>query len=144
MTDHDQQILQKGRSLLGQPVLPLVGMVQFLYLTGDFASVDEVIAQMPTGIATNHATYGDPVALLTPYSDLLQPVVDLKAGKTPEEMVVDAHRQGREYGLELPGRVLPPAHEESHLHHCLEALAMYGFEGGFENDTNNKVKEQGR
>lgn len=58
--------------------------------------------------------------------------------------VVDAHRQGREYGLELPGRVLPPAHEETHLHHCLEALTMYGFEGGFENDMTGKVKEQGR
>lgn len=42
--------------------------------------------------------------------------------------VLDAHRQGREYGLELPGTVLPPAAEEQHLRRCLETLALYGTE----------------
>lgn len=58
--------------------------------------------------------------------------------------VVDAHRLGREYGLDLPGTVLPPANEESHLHCCLEALALYGFEGDVENGAASAVKGLGR
>lgn len=42
--------------------------------------------------------------------------------------VVDAHRLGREYGLELPGIVIAPASEEKHLRRCLEALALHGLD----------------
>ncbi len=85
----DKDALQQGMALLAQPVLPLVSMVQFLYLTGDFATVDEVINQMPPDIETAHATYKDPVSVLRPYADLLQPLVDLKAGIAPAETVID-------------------------------------------------------
>ena len=79
---------QAGRDLLLRPVLPLVGIVQFLYITGDFATVDEVIAQLPAPIETGFAVYDDPAALLAPYAELLQPLVDLKSGKEPEQQVV--------------------------------------------------------
>nr|WP_320010853.1 YkgJ family cysteine cluster protein [uncultured Desulfobulbus sp.] len=82
--------LQEGMALLAQPVLPLVSMVQFLYLTGDFATVEEVIKEMPPDIETGFATYADPVSALVPYADLLQPLVGLKAGQAPEVTVVDA------------------------------------------------------
>jgi len=39
----EKKDFQAGIALLGQPVLPLVSMVQFLYLTGPFATVAEVI-----------------------------------------------------------------------------------------------------
>lgn len=81
--------LQEGMELLGQPVLPLVSMVQFLFLTGDFVTVDEVIREMPPDIATGFATYADPVAALQPYADLLQPLVTLKEGQLPPQSVVD-------------------------------------------------------
>ena len=42
--------------------------------------------------------------------------------------VLDAHRLGREYGLELPGTVIAPAGEETQLRRCLETLALYGVE----------------
>nr|WP_321465075.1 DUF58 domain-containing protein [uncultured Desulfobulbus sp.] len=42
--------------------------------------------------------------------------------------VLDAHRLGREYGLELPGTRLEPACEEKHLRACLKALALYGLD----------------
>jgi Fe-S-cluster containining protein len=79
---------QAGSDLLLRPVLPLVGIVQFLYITGDFATVDEVIAQLPAPIETGFAVYDDPAALLAPYARLLQPLVDLKNGKEPEQQVV--------------------------------------------------------
>jgi uncharacterized protein (DUF58 family) len=40
--------------------------------------------------------------------------------------VLDAHRQNREYGLEIPGTMIEPASEDAHLRNCLRALALYG------------------
>ena len=56
-----------GVRLLGQPVMPLVSMLQFLYLTGPFATVAEVIAELPEPIATDRTVYEQPRALLTAY-----------------------------------------------------------------------------
>ncbi|MEM8548477.1 MAG: DUF58 domain-containing protein [Pseudomonadota bacterium] len=39
--------------------------------------------------------------------------------------VLDAERDGDEYGLRLPGIELPPGHGHSHRDHCLDALARY-------------------
>lgn len=86
----EKEVFAAGQALLRQPVLPLVNIVQFLYLTGAFATVDEVIAELPPDIETGFAVYGDGAACLAPYADLLQPLVELKAGKAPEERVVDS------------------------------------------------------
>ncbi len=86
----EKEALHAGLGLLRQPVLPLVGMVQFIYLTGDFASVEEVIAQMPDDIETDFARYREVPALLAPYADLLQPLVALKAGEPSNDRVIDA------------------------------------------------------
>ncbi|HHC72034.1 MAG TPA: DUF58 domain-containing protein [Thiotrichales bacterium] len=40
--------------------------------------------------------------------------------------ILDAHRQGAEWGLELPGVHLPPDRGETHLHRGLTALARHG------------------
>jgi uncharacterized protein (DUF58 family) len=40
---------------------------------------------------------------------------------------LDAHAAGLAFGLKLPGRTLPPQAGETHLRHCLEALARHGF-----------------
>jgi Fe-S-cluster containining protein len=81
-------LFQAGLDLLHKPVLPLVGIVQFLYLTGDFATVEEIIAQLPETIETSYATYEDAAAYLAPYAGLMRPFVDLKAGKNPAQQVV--------------------------------------------------------
>ena len=89
----DKEALTAGLGLLRQPVLPLVGIVQFIFLTGDFATVDEVIAQLPEEIETNTALYRDAASALAPYVDLLQPLADLKAGTPLSTRVVglDGH-----------------------------------------------------
>ena len=79
----EKDALQQGMALLAQPVLPLVSMVQFLYMTGDFATVDEVINQMPPDIETGYATYRDPIAALQPYADLLQPPLNDRSSIFP-------------------------------------------------------------
>ncbi len=71
-----------------RPVLPLVTMVQFFLLTGDFDSVEEVIAQLPENIETGYAVYEQAAVDLAPYATLLHPLIDLKAGRVPEERVV--------------------------------------------------------
>ena len=40
--------------------------------------------------------------------------------------VLEAQRQGREYGLDIPGAKVIPANDESHRRSCLRALALYG------------------
>lgn len=39
--------------------------------------------------------------------------------------VVAAERQGRRYGLRLPGLTIPPGHGHEHRHACLAALALF-------------------
>jgi Fe-S-cluster containining protein len=84
----DKTALAAGLELLHRPVLPLVTIVQFFLVTGDFDSVEEVIGQLPEDIETGYAVYAHAAADLAPYTDLLQPLIDLKAGRVPEERVV--------------------------------------------------------
>lgn len=96
MNDRDrieQEALASGLALLRRPVLPLVSIVQFLYLTGDFGSVGEVIGQLTEEIETPFARYPDPAADLALYADLLHPLEALKAGMPPPEQVTDVNGQ---------------------------------------------------
>ena len=81
---------QAGLALLRQPVLPLVSMVQFLYLTGDFATVAEVIDEMPEPIETGYALYEWPRELLRSHLDHLVLLERLKSGEPVREEVEDA------------------------------------------------------
>ncbi len=83
--------LQQGIALLSTPVLPLVSMVQFLFLTGPFETVAEVIGELPEPIETGHAVYATPRALLREYQDLLLPLEGLKNGEAPEAAIVDSN-----------------------------------------------------
>jgi uncharacterized protein (DUF58 family) len=44
--------------------------------------------------------------------------------------VVEAEAHGERYGLILPGMQFRPDRGPEHRHHCLEALALYGLDGG--------------
>jgi Fe-S-cluster containining protein len=86
----EKEVLAAGMALLRKPVLPLVGIVQFLYLTGAFATVEEVIDQLPETIETGFAVYEHAAADLSLYIDLLQSLEALKAGQAPREQVIDS------------------------------------------------------
>ena len=92
-TTIEQDALTPGLTLLRQPILPLVAIVQFLYLTGDFGSVAEVTSQLTEAIETRFARYSNPADALAPYIDLLQPLEALKAGAPAPEQVIDADGQ---------------------------------------------------
>lgn len=85
--------LTEGLLRLRSPVLPLVSIIQFLYLTGDFSSFEEIINQLPEDIETGYTVYRNPAADLAPYLDLLAPLAAMKNGATPAELVVDIHDQ---------------------------------------------------
>ncbi len=42
--------------------------------------------------------------------------------------LLEAGKQGYQYGLVIPGTELPAGHGDGHRHHCLEALATYGLD----------------
>ena len=42
--------------------------------------------------------------------------------------VLDAHQAQQQYGLKLPGLVIPPSKGEAHQARCLQALALFGVE----------------
>lgn len=85
----EKEDFQAGLALLGQPALPLVSMVQFIYLTGDFATVAEVIDEMPEPIETGYALYEHPRALLRRHLPHLNLLESLKDGKAMQEEIVD-------------------------------------------------------
>jgi len=85
----EKEDLQEGIALLGQPVQPLVSMVQFLYLTGPFDRVEEVIDEMPEPIETGYALYENPRALLRSHLEHLRMLEGLKSGEEIEHKVVN-------------------------------------------------------
>ena len=44
--------------------------------------------------------------------------------------ITDTDRTRADYGLRIPGQEFPPAHGEGQRRRCLEALALYGLDGG--------------
>jgi len=71
----------RGIELLRQPVLPLVSMVQFFFMTGQFETTAAVIEELPEPIETDYAIYKKPKALLSQYSQHLDLFEDLKKNK---------------------------------------------------------------
>jgi Fe-S-cluster containining protein len=79
----------EGRELLHRPVMPLVAMLRFLFMTGPFSRIADVIGELPEPIVTDQATYAAPRALLHEYSDILAGYEDLKNGSGQRPPVVD-------------------------------------------------------
>lgn len=84
MTTHGQPTeaggATAGGELLAHPVLPLVGMVEFFLVTGDFSRVEEVIDQLPAPIETPYAVYDRPGDLLRRHLEILRLLEDRETG----------------------------------------------------------------
>jgi Fe-S-cluster containining protein len=70
MCYHD--LFAAGRRKLRQPLLPLARLVQLLYLTGPFATLAAVLAELPDPLAIGAAVYDRPGDLLAPCLPLLE------------------------------------------------------------------------
>jgi Fe-S-cluster containining protein len=73
----DTMQFQAGLDRLAQPVLPLVRLVQILFLTGPFDTVEEVVDELREPIDTV-VSYQEPATALAPYLDLMAEFQRLK------------------------------------------------------------------
>lgn len=85
----NKEIFTEGIGLLRQPVMPLASMVQFLFMTGPFATVAEVIDELPEPIETDRTTYEHPKELLRRYLDSLAGFEQMKEETFQHPNVVD-------------------------------------------------------
>ena len=81
MHAEDDKIFQQGLSRLKKPVLPLVNMVQFLYLTGPFATVGEVLGRVTKAVELEGVLYEDPRQMLAEYAAFLNEFEVIKGKK---------------------------------------------------------------
>lgn len=88
MTINKEQ-LTEGIDLLGQPVMPLAAMVQFLFMTGSFTTVAEVVDELPEPIETDQVTYENPKEILIQYLEVLADLEQVKQGIYQVPKVVD-------------------------------------------------------
>jgi Fe-S-cluster containining protein len=81
MNSKNDKIFDKGLSRLEKPVLPLVNMVQFLYLTGTFATIEEVLNRLTKPVELEGTSYENPQQMLEPYADFLKEFEVIKGKK---------------------------------------------------------------
>jgi len=81
MNFENAKIFEQGLARLKQPVLPLVNMVQFLYLTGPCATIAEVLNKLSKAVELEGVNYENPQQLLRPYEPFLQDFEAIKGRK---------------------------------------------------------------
>lgn len=79
---------QAGLDRLAQPVLPLIRLVQLLFLTGPFTTVNEVVSELNEPIETA-VRYEDPAKAMAPYLDLMGEFERLKAPSPARYTILD-------------------------------------------------------
>ena len=81
MNTENTRIFENGLSLLEKPVLPLVNMVQFLYLTGPFVTLDDVLSRLTKAVELEGVLYENPQRMLIPYAEFLREFEVIKGKK---------------------------------------------------------------
>jgi Fe-S-cluster containining protein len=71
----------EGIKRLKQPILPLVKMVEFLYLTGPCKTVSEVLGRLMKPVTLEGLYYENPQQLLQPYESVMQDFAVIKGEK---------------------------------------------------------------
>ena len=94
-----QDQLSAGRDLLARPALPLVTMVEFLFVTGGFSRVEEVIDQLPAPIETPYTVYDQPDTVVRRHLEDLRLLED-QTFSLPEVLDVDGNRLERGAALD--------------------------------------------
>lgn len=80
--------IHAGLERLAKPAWPLIRLVQFLFLTGPFSAVSEVVAELNEPIETS-VRYEEPAKTLTSYLDLLGEFERLKAPAPASYAILD-------------------------------------------------------
>ncbi|MFW8600370.1 YkgJ family cysteine cluster protein [Desulfobacterota bacterium M19] len=80
---------EKALRRLERPLLPLISLIEMLYLTGPFAGIGELLAELPADIDTNGCHYTDPAALIYAEKDILREIECLKNNSPLNYRIVD-------------------------------------------------------
>ena len=80
---------EKALSRLERPLLPLISLFEMLYLTGPFAGIEELLAELPADIETNGCHYDEPAALLRTEMDIIREVELLKNNHPLSCLIID-------------------------------------------------------
>lgn len=96
----------EGFDRLKQPVLPLVNMVEYLYLTGPFKKINEVLSRLTKPVELEGVQYKNPLEILKPKEPVLQEFEVVKGEKKLSAIlpfIVDEKQQplSRRQALEL-------------------------------------------
>lgn len=75
--------------LLSSPALPLLSIVQFIFLTGSFSTVGEVIEEIPSPIETGYTTYEQPKKILLKHNLSLKLLELIKEENEPDFVVIN-------------------------------------------------------
>ncbi|MEW6428675.1 MAG: YkgJ family cysteine cluster protein [Thermodesulfobacteriota bacterium] len=76
-------------ALFRRPLLPLLRMVQFLYLLDPCQSPADIVCQLPPAIDTGDIQYDNPAELLRPHLDLLEQLAILRGGASLPCTILD-------------------------------------------------------
>lgn len=87
---HDPNTTQDGLWRLRHPVLPLVRMVLFLFLTGPFKTVRPIVDEMVEPIETDAVRYDEPAKLLEDYLHLVMQLEVLKSKRRYSQQSIPA------------------------------------------------------
>lgn len=80
---------QKGIALLKHPLLPLVRIIQLLYLTGPFDEVEQILNELNEPIDTEGVHYDNPGPLLRPLLPILKKIEALKTHRAQSCIILD-------------------------------------------------------
>lgn len=80
---------QSGLDKLAQPILPLIRLVQLLFLASPFTSVGELAADLPATIETGSCSYDEPQKLLAPYLEMMAELQRLKEPRAAAYRIID-------------------------------------------------------
>ena len=93
MDSATRQKFATGLASLAQPILPLVRMVQLLFLATPLENIEQLCAELTEPIETEGITYPAPRDQLQPYLPALRELEILKQGGEFARLMVDEQRQ---------------------------------------------------
>lgn len=105
LTPQQQELCRSGLERLHRPILPLVRLAGMLYLTGPFADLEALLAELAEPVETGGVFYQDPRSLLAPYLEAMRPFERLKNPREPARIIVDANLQAADQFTALDGWV---------------------------------------
>jgi Fe-S-cluster containining protein len=93
LTNQQISLCRPGIDRLANPVLPLARLAGMLYLTGPFATLEDLLDELNEPVETAGISYEQPAGLLHPFLSALRPFERLKNPQQPSRLIVDENMQ---------------------------------------------------